>query len=42
MHNIETPHKNKSLSVFYINAYSLYKNFVELQHLLGCANQILK
>ena len=33
MHNIETPHKNKSLSLFYINAYSLYKNFVDLQHL---------
>ena len=33
MHNIETPHKNKSLSQFHINACSLNKNFDDLQHL---------
>ena len=36
MHIIEIPHKNKSLSLFYINACSLNKNFDELQHLLSC------
>ena len=35
-HNIEIPHKNKSLSLFHINSYSLNKNFDELQHLLSC------
>ena len=34
MHNIEIPHKNKSLSLFHINACSLNKNFDDLQHLL--------
>ena len=36
MHNIEIPHKNKSLSIFHINACSLNKNFDDLQHLLSC------
>ena len=35
MVNIETPHKNKSLSLFHINACSLKKNFDDLQHLLS-------
>ena len=36
MHNIETPNKNKSLSLFHVNACSLNKNFDDLQHLLSC------
>ena len=36
MCNIEIPHKNKSLSLFHINACSLNKNFDDLQHLLSC------
>ena len=36
MHKIEIPHKNKSLSLFHINACSLDKNFDDLQHLLSC------
>ena len=36
MHNIEIPHKNKSLSSFHINACSQNKNFDDLQHLLSC------
>ena len=36
MHNIEKPNKNKSLSLFHINACSLNQNFDELQHLLNC------
>ena len=36
MHNTEIPHKNKSLSLFYINACSLNKNFDDIQHLLSC------
>ena len=36
MGNIEIPHKNKSLSLFHINAYSLNKHFDDLQHLLSC------
>ena len=36
MHNIEIPHKNKSLSLFHINTCSLNKNFDDLQHLLSC------
>ena len=30
------PNKNKSLSLFHINAYSLNKNFDDLQYLLHC------
>ena len=36
MHNIEIPNKNKSISLFHINACSLNKNFDDLQHLLSC------
>ena len=36
MGNIEIPHKNKSLSLFHINACSLNKNFDDLQYLLSC------
>ena len=36
MSNIEIPHKNKSLSLFHINAYSLNKNFDDLQDFLNC------
>ena len=36
MDNIETPHKNKSLSLFHINTCTLNKNFDDLQHLLSC------
>ena len=41
MHNIEIPHKNKSLSLFHINACSLNKNFDDLQHLLSCTKKTL-
>ena len=34
MHDNKMPHKNKSLSLFHINAYSLNENFDDLQHLL--------
>ena len=37
MRNIEISHKNKSLSLFHINACSLKKKFDDLQHLLSCA-----
>ena len=36
MHNIEIPQKNKSLSLFHVNACSLNKNLDDLQHLLSC------
>ena len=36
MHNIEIHHKNKPLSLFHINRYSLSKTFDDLQHLLSC------
>ena len=36
MHNIKIRHKKKLLSLFYINACSLNKNFDGLQHLLNC------
>ena len=39
MHNIVIPHKNKSLSLFHINACSLNKNFDDLQHLLSCTKK---
>ena len=35
MGNIEISNKNKSLSLFHINACSLNKNFDDLQHLLS-------
>ena len=40
MHNIELPHKNKSLSLLHINACSLNKNSDDLQHLLNCTKKI--
>ena len=39
MQNIEIPHKNKSLSFFHINAYSLNKSFDDLQHFLSCTKK---
>ena len=36
MHNIEIPNKNKSPSLFHINACSIKKIFDALQHLLTC------
>ena len=39
MQNIKIPHKNKSLSLYYINACSLNKNFDDLQHLLNCTKK---
>ena len=36
MHNFETPHKNKPLSLFHINACSLNKYFDDIQYLLRC------
>ena len=41
MHNIEIPHKNKSLSLFHINACSLNRNFDDLQHLFSCTKKTL-
>ena len=40
MHNIEISYKNKSLSLFHINACSLNKNFDDLQHLLSCTKNV--
>ena len=37
MHNTEIPHKNISLFLFHISAYSANENFDDLQHLLSCA-----
>ena len=39
MHNINIPHKNKSLSLFHINICSLNENFDDLQHLLSCTQK---
>ena len=36
MYNIEIPQKNKSLSLFHINACSLNKFLFDFQHLLSC------
>ena len=36
MYNVKISHKNKSLSLFHINACSLNKNFDDLQHHLSC------
>ena len=36
MRNTEILDKNKSLSLFHINACSLDKNFDDLQYLLSC------
>ena len=40
MYNIETPHKNKSISLFHINACLLNKNFDDLQHLPSCNKNV--
>ena len=40
MHNIEIPHKNKSLSLVHINSCSLNKNLDNLQHPLGCTKNV--
>ena len=40
-HDIEIPHKNKSLSLFHITACFLNKHFDDLQHLLSCTSKIL-
>ena len=40
MHNIEIPHKNKSLSLFHLNVCSLNKNSDALQYLLSCTQKI--
>ena len=34
MHNIEIPHKNKSLSLFHINTCSLDKNFHDVSRVV--------
>ena len=39
MHNLETSHKNKLLSLCYINKSSLNKNFDDLQHVLSCTDK---
>ena len=36
MSNIEIPHKNESLSLFHLNAWSVYKGLDDLQHFLTC------
>ena len=38
--NLKFLEKNKSLSVFHINACSLSKNFDDLEHLLKCTNKV--
>ena len=35
MHNTKIPHKNKSLSIFYVSAYSPNENLYYLQDLLS-------
>ena len=40
MHNILISHKNKSLSLFHINACSLNKNYDDLQRLLNCTKKV--
>ena len=37
---LKFPKKNKSLSLFHINACSLNKNFDDLEHLLKCTNKV--
>ena len=39
MYNVKILHKNKSISLFHINACSLNKNFDDLQHLLSCTKK---
>ena len=40
MHHIKTHQKNKSLSLFHINACSLNKNFDDLQYLLSSTKKV--
>ena len=40
MHGIKIVHKNKSLSLFHINASSLNENFDNLQHLLNFTQNV--
>ena len=40
MHNLKIPHKNKSLSLFHINACSLNKYSDEFQHLLSSTKNV--
>ena len=35
MHSIKIPQKNKSLSLFHVNACSVSKSFDDIQHLLS-------
>ena len=39
LQNLKLANKNKSLSLFHINACSLSKNFDDLQYLLSCTNK---
>ena len=39
LQNLKITHKNKSFSLFYINVYSLSKNFDDFQHLFSCTNK---
>ena len=41
MHKFEIPHKNKLLSLFQKNAFSLNKNFDDLQQILSCTKKNL-
>ena len=40
MHNLKIPHKNKSLSLFHVNACSLNKYSDEFQHLLSSTKNV--
>ena len=40
LQNLKITNNSNSLSLFYINACSLSKNFDDLQHLLSCTNKI--
>ena len=37
---LKFPNEHRSLSLFYINACSLNKNFDDLDHLLKCTNKV--
>ena len=39
LQGLKISNKNKSLSLFYVNAYSLNKNFDDIQHFLSCTNK---
>ena len=41
MHKFEIPHKNKLLFLFHKNAFSLNKNFDDLQQILSCTKKNL-